>query len=86
LLMATFVVVSALPAVAAPPDVDYRCIDANGNQIFMTGSGEVPRQGETARLKKNCIERGGDELIVTLTPESGKPGETPPSFVAHPNR
>jgi hypothetical protein len=86
LLMAVFVVVSALPALAAPPRVEYTCVDENGNFIFGVGAGEVPRQGEGGFLKRLCKEEGGDELIMTVTPESGKPDETPPCCAGNPNR
>ena len=80
LLMATFVVVSALPALAAPPDVGYECRAPNGDLIFAVGAGEVPRQGEGGFYKRLCRSQGG-ELTMTVTPESGKPEETPPCCV-----
>jgi hypothetical protein len=77
LLMATFLVVSALPAIAAPPDVGYDCIAPNGDVIFRVGAGEVPRQGEGGFYKRLCRSQGG-ELTMTVTPESGKQRRYPP--------
>src|SRR5215218_4879709 len=92
LLMASFVVVSALPAIAAPPDVDYSCVDENGNVLFHVGAGEVPRKDERLFLERLCREEyGGDDIILTVAsvPDNrnpGKPEETPPCCAGNPNR
>jgi hypothetical protein len=89
LLMATFVVVSALPAIAAPPDVDYSCVDENGNVLFHVGAGEVPRRDERLFLERACRDRGGVDVILTVArdPDNrnpGKPDDTPPCCAGRP--
>jgi hypothetical protein len=81
LLMATFVVVSALPVLAAPPRVEYTCVDENGNVVFHAEGGEVPRTNERLFFERLCRNQGGDDVILTVTPRSGKPDETPPCCV-----
>jgi hypothetical protein len=88
LLMASFVVVSALPAIAAPPRVVYECSILQGAFIFGGGAGEVPRRGETGSLQRLCSSKGG-ELTITVArdPDNrnpGKPDETPPCCAGKP--
>ena len=76
------VVVSALPAIAAPPRVIYECRTPEGDHIFSVGAGEVPRSGETGSLRRLCRSEGG-ELTITVARDpdnrnSGKPDQTPP--------
>jgi hypothetical protein len=81
LLMATFVVVSALPVLAAPPRVEYTCVDENGNVVFHAGGDEVPRTNERLFFERLCRNQGGDDLILTVRPQPGKPDQTPPCCV-----
>ena len=85
LLMASFVVVSALPALAAPPRVLYVCRTPEGAQLFRSSGNEVPRNHDTGFLRRDCTDRGG-ELTMTLTPDPGKPDETPPCCAGQLNR
>jgi hypothetical protein len=79
LLMASFVVVSALPALAAAESVTVTCRAPNGDVIFVAGTGEVPRN-DLGFLRQTCKERGG-RATLQVNPEPGPPSDRPPCCV-----
>jgi hypothetical protein len=79
LLVATFVVLSALPAFAAAESIDVECRGPNGELIFSVGTGEVPRN-DLGFYRKLCKSEGG-RLTLKVNPEPGPPSDRPPCCV-----
>jgi hypothetical protein len=79
LLMATFVVVSAMPVLAAAESIDVVCRAPNGDHIFSVGTGEVPRN-DLGFYRKLCKSEGG-RLTLKVNPEPGPPSDRPPCCV-----
>ena len=79
MLMATFAVVSALPAFAATDSIDVECIAPNGDSIFFVGTGERPRT-DLGAYRQECKDLGG-RLTLTALPEPGPSSDKPPCCV-----
>jgi hypothetical protein len=79
LLMATFVVLSALPAFARVESIFFECTDSNGAVIFRGHTGEVPRN-DLGFYRQLCKDSGGT-LTMTVEPEAGPPSDRPPCCV-----
>jgi hypothetical protein len=75
-LMASFVVVSALPALAADESITLICSAPNGAFIFVVGTGEVPRN-DLGYFRQLCKSEGGT-LTLQANPEPGPPSDRPP--------
>jgi hypothetical protein len=72
LLMATFVMVSALPAIAAPPDKVVRCSDGRAD---ITDNAEGFR--DQGRFKGE-FSSGGNRVTQEVTPNPGPGNPGPP--------
>ena len=77
LVLAAIVVVSAMPAIAAPADKTISCITPDGGVIAT--SNEVPRRSE-AEFIKQCESVGGTAERLSVSPNPGPEG-TPPCCV-----
>ena len=76
MLMATFVVLSALPAFAAADSIDVVCTASNDDPIFGVRTGERPRN-DLGAYRRDCKDEGG-RLTLTVFHEPEPPSETPP--------